>query len=87
MHGPMKRTAQIRAISAPPTGTAPRNRITGRSTEISVRPAKLSATFAGVVVLPALFAAAQPGLGSYSAGFLALILPAVAGAALVRLAR
>lgn len=45
------------------------------------------ATFSGVVALPAVFAAAQPGLGSYGAGFLVLILPALAGAALVRLVR
>jgi cyanate permease len=46
-----------------------------------------AATFSGVVLLPALFAAAQPLLGSYGAGFLALTLPALAGTLVVRVGR
>ncbi|MGY6634370.1 MAG: MFS transporter [Alkalilacustris sp.] len=42
------------------------------------------ATFSGVVVLPALFAFAHPWLGSYGAGYLALVLASVVGAMLVR---
>lgn len=45
------------------------------------------ATFSGVVVLPALFALAQPALGSYAAGYLALALPAGLGVAVLRRGR